>query len=233
MVVRSTFGLIVLTLALTAVVGCASVPVNLPSLKVASTEEGNLNPLYVETENANYLWEGVIDVLDNYFPVTYERPVFKLDHATPGGAVLSTWTEGRVDTEPVIAAGVLQPWRKNSVTISQRMEATFQTIRRKAVVRIVPVEKGFLIHLAVYNEIENLPNPMNSTMSGTNLTFSEDMSQLTLPTGDAAQNDGWIPYGRNEEFEQYILQEIAWRLNNPPTLENPRSTRQQTAQLVP
>lgn len=233
MFIRSTLGLILLVLAIWGIPGCSSVPINVPSLKVASTEEGNLNPLYVETENSNYLWEGIIDVLDNYFPVTYERPVLMLENMTPGGSVLVTRTEGRVDTEPVIAAGVLQPWRKNSVTMSQRLEATFQTIRRKAVVRVVPVEKGFLVHLAVYNEIENLPNPMNSTISGTNLTFSEDMSQLTLPTGESAASDGWIPYGRNEEFEQYILQEIAWRLNNPPTLENPRPQASGSAPLVP
>ena len=226
--------LAIMTLAVTVLTGCAAVPTQAPSLSVAAYEEGNLNPLFVQTDNPYYLWEALVDVLDNYFPVLHERPIRTLNTRNEDGSVLVTRTEGRIDTEPVVAAGVLQPWKKNSVNLCQRVEATFQSIRRKAVVRVVPVEKGFSIHLAIYNELENLPNPMNAGMTGTNLTFSESLNQLELPTGESAASDGWIPNGRNTELEQYILQELAWRLNNPPDVANPTGSQTApAAKIVP
>lgn len=212
--------LLLVLVCLLTLEGCSTVPTQIPSLSVASYEEGNLNPLFVQVDNPHYLWEGLVDVLDNYFPTLYERPIRILSSPAADGTMIVTRTEGRIDTEAVVAAGVLQPWKKNSVNLCQRVEATFQSIRRKAVVRVVPVERGYSVHLAIYNEIENIPNPMNSVVSGPNQSFSESMSHLEFPTGESAVSDGWIPIGRNTELEQYILGELAWRLNNPPGIVN-------------
>ncbi len=215
--------------------GCASGPAEkVPSLMVASTEEYNLNPLFVRVDNPEWVWEGVIDVLENYFPIEHESPIQSRNIRNKDNVISTARTEGRIETKPVIAAGVLQPWKKNSVDINQRLEATFQTIRRYAIVRIVPEENGFMIHLAVYNELENLPRPMNSQTSGSHFTFTDDLSQMELPTGPSAPNDGWIPMGRNCPLEQYILQEIAWRLNNPPVILNPQQLqKKEQEKLVP
>lgn len=218
-------------LLITLVCGCSTVPEPVPSLSIAATSEGNLNPLFVRTENAYYLWEAVVDVLDNYFPTLHESPNRMLESVLPDGTVQRTRTEGRIDTEPVIAAGLLEPWKKNSATLQQRVDATFQTIRRNAVVRIVPTEGGYFVHLAVYNELENLTKPINSNTTNTSL-FTDDLSQLELPTGEASPRDGWIPIGRNTELEQYILEELAWRLNNPPEIVN-RQTAPKTQPVVP
>lgn len=212
--------------------GCSSVPEQkVPSLEIASGSADNLNPLYVRTEDNKWLWESIVDVVDNYFPIASESPVLK-DESQNNGVLISRFTEGRLDTKPVIAPGVCQPWKKSSANISQRWEATFQTIRRYAVVRVVPENEGFKINLAVYNEMENRSNPMNSRKSNTNFTFTDDLSQLELPAGPTAPSDGWFPIGRNTEMEQIILEELAWRLNNPPYLINSQGDPKPTPSAV-
>ncbi|MBR5627219.1 MAG: hypothetical protein IKW74_06325 [Thermoguttaceae bacterium] len=210
--------------------GCVSPPPEQKAVsEIGALQEDNVNPLFVRTDNEQYLWEAIVDVIDNYFPIAEESPVRSLKKQTSDGTVYYSRTEGRIDTKPVIAAGLLQPWRKTSVDVCQRLEATLQTERRYAVVRVVPEDNGYLIHLAVYNEIENLPQPMNSGITGNNMTFGNDINQIEQPAGETAPAKGWIPIGRNYDLEQYILKELAWRINNPPSLVNePKSP-----QLVP
>ncbi|MDO4586981.1 MAG: hypothetical protein Q4C95_06740 [Planctomycetia bacterium] len=206
--------------------GCAtSMPPGNPGLGVGAILEDSLNPLFVQTDDPDYLWESVVDVIDNYFPIANEDPIRKFEKKNENNQTYYILTEGRIDTNPVIASGLLEPWSHNSVDSLQRLEASFQTIRRSAVVRIVPDGSGFLIHLAVYNEIENLPQPMNSNINENNLIFSDDLTQFEYPTGPTASAEGWIPDGRNNALEQHILREIAWRVNNPPSvIHSQRST---------
>ncbi len=211
--------------------GCAGVPEKVPSLEIASGSTGNLNPLYIRTDDNQWLWESIVDVVDNYFEITDESPVLK-DEIQKNGSLVRRYTEGRLDTKPVIAPGVFQPWKKSSANISQRWQATFQTVRRYAVVRVVPEDNGFKINLAVYNEMENQSNPMNSNKSISNFTFSDDLSQLELPAGPNAPSEGWFPIGRNFELEQTILEELAWRLNNPPYLVNPQNSSPSAKQPI-
>lgn len=217
-----------------ALCGCASVPDGgtlqqgsirgaSPSetVKFSARQEDNVNPLYVETPDTQYLWESVVDVVDDFFPIPREYPIQTYKYQDENGAESVVRTEGRIDTDPVIAAGLLEPWKKNSVTLDQRLEATLQTLRRSAVLRIVPEGSGFLIHVAVYTELENLPQPMNSGTSGTNLLFNDDLTKLEMPAGESGASDGWIPVGRDFDMEQYMIRQIAWRLKNTPEVLNP------------
>lgn len=211
--------------------GCASVPNDFSvrgaspadTVTFSAQEEGNVNPLNVQTGDAQYLWEAVVDVVDDFFPIPHEYPVQSYKYLNDDGIESVVRTEGRIDTDPVIAAGLLEPWKKNSVTLDQRIDATFQTIRRQAVVRVVPEENGFLVHVAVYNEMENLAQPMNAGASGTNLLFNDDLTRLEMPAGEVGETDGWFPIGRDFDMEQYILRQIAWRLKNPPEVINPQN----------
>lgn len=195
--------------------------------KVTVTAGEKLNPLFVQTEDPDYLWESIVDVVDNYFPIPHEYPIQTYKYQADDGSVRTTQTEGRIDTDPVIAAGLFEPWKKNSVTCQQRTEATFQTIRRSAVVRVVPEQGGYSIHVAVYNELEDMAQPMNAGSSGSNLLFFDDMSALEYPPGEVPRHEGWIPTGRNTEMEDYILQEMAWRFQNAPVLINPQNAAAQ------
>ena len=191
--------------------------------KVTVTAGEKLNPLFVKTEDPDYLWESIVDVVDNYFPIPHEYPIQTYRYQGDDGTVHTTQTEGRIDTDPVIAAGLFEPWKKNSVTCHQRTEATFQTIRRSAVVRVVPEQGGYSIHVAVYNELEDMAQPMNAGSNGSNLLFFDDMSNLEYPPGEVPLHEGWIPTGRNTDMEDYLLQEMAWRFQNAPVLINPEN----------
>ncbi|MGI5832544.1 MAG: hypothetical protein ACOX6D_08460 [Thermoguttaceae bacterium] len=208
-------------------VGCCSFPgeghvgsyAGMPKVTVTAGEK--LNPLFVKTEDPDYLWESIVDVIDNYFPFPREYPIQTYKYQGADGSVRTTQTEGRIDTDPVIAAGLFEPWKKNSVTYEQRVEATFQTIRRSAVVRVVPENDGYSIHVAVYNELEDMAQPMTAGASGSNLLFFDDLSSFEYPAGEVPRHKGWIPTGRNTDMEDYILQEMAWRFQNAPVLLNP------------
>lgn len=198
--------------------GCAGVPSEPPSqISVGTYNDAAPNPLFVQTADSDYLWNAVVDVVDNYFEIEFETPIRVFERETENGERFTSRAEGRIDTKPTIAAGVLEPWRKNSVACDDRWLATFQTIRRSAVVRVVPDSAGYLIYLSVYNEIEDLKTPMGATI-GFNQNFIDDFSQLTQPVGERAASRGWIPIGRDVHLETRMLEEIAWRLGNPPTL---------------
>ena len=217
--------------------GCATVPDTAGSaqpvtVSFSARQEDSVNPLYVETSDTNYLWEAVVDVIDDYFPVPREYPVQTYRSRNEDGTESVVRTEGRIDTDPVIAAGVLQPWNRNSVTLDARLEATLQSIRRSASVRVVPEGEGFLVHVAVYNEIENLPQPMNSGASGSDLFF-DDLTKLQSPRGSVDVSDGWIPNGRDCDMEQYIIRQIAWRLKNAPEILNPENAAAGGSGMIP
>ncbi|MCF0234744.1 MAG: hypothetical protein HUK22_07190, partial [Thermoguttaceae bacterium] len=164
----------------------------------------------------------VVDVVDNYFVIDYESPIRAFTRESTSGQASTTYSEGRLETKPVIAASVLEPWRRTSVGAQKRWEATFQTIRRRAVVRIAPDPEGYLIHLAVYNEIEDVPQALGST-TRVNLEYTDDLTQLEQFRAGRVCSDGWIDIGRDPELETRILQEIAWRLGSPPDVVRERT----------
>lgn len=200
--------------------GCAGVPSEpTPNFSVGTYNDAAPNPLFVQTADPDYLWNAVVDVVDNYFEIKFETPIRVFERETENGERFASRAEGRIDTKPTIAAGVLEPWRKNSVTCEDRWLATFQTIRRTAVVRVVPDASGYLIYLSVYNEIEDMKTAMGATI-GFNQNYIDDFSHLSQPIGERAASKGWIPMGRDANLEKRMLEEIAWRLGNPPTLLN-------------
>ncbi|MBQ2039977.1 MAG: hypothetical protein II486_11045, partial [Thermoguttaceae bacterium] len=66
------------------------------------------------------------------------------------------------------------------------------------------------VYLAVYEELEDLPNPIGST-SGVKMQYNDDRSKLQQALGERQRSKGWIPVGRNAEQESRILKEIGWR----------------------
>lgn len=207
--------------------GCAGVPSEQPpQFTVGTYNDAAPNPLFVQTADPDYLWNAVVDVVDNYFEIKFETPIRVFERETENGERFMSRAEGRIDTKPTIASGVLEPWRKDSVTCEDRWLATFQTIRRSAVVRVVPDAGGYLIYLSVYNEIEDMKTAMGATI-GFNQLYVDDFSHLTQPIGERVASKGWIPMGRDANLEKRMLEEIAWRLGTPPTLVN------QSAPLTP
>ena len=179
------------------------------------------NPVLLRVTNHELVWDGVVDVVSEYFRIDREDPVRLLG---------STLTEGRIDTFPKPGATLLEPWDHDSADSYERLESTLQSIRRYAVVKVIPAQNGgFWVDVAVYKELENVRQPEHATAGSA--TFRNDVSpnrttyaaatnpnqpvSLTQcqpngarPIRPPALNQSWIPQGRDTAAEQRILGQI-------------------------
>lgn len=177
--------------------GCASIP---PLENPALVRPGPSiveNPVILEPgmptpEGYREVYERVLDVVDDYFEI---KP--------------SSRYSGQIDTLPRIAPGYEQWWKPGSPDARERLLATFQTIRHRAVVHIWAGERGgYRVYVEVYKELEDLGTPSAARYGSA--TFREAPTverQLEIATVQSSA-PGWIPQGRDPAFEQVILRKI-------------------------
>jgi len=176
----------------------------LPGAGISST-------VTVPVTNDEWAWEQIVDVIDDYFDVDQETPV-----RVVGNVV----TEGRIDTFPKIGATIVEPLRRDSVGRYNRWESTFQTIRRRAEIRVMPQQGGYLLDAVVLKELEDLPRPEHSTAGAASFRFDNSLpSRLEERVSPTRLSRFWIPMGRDTVLEQKLLNDIHERLttNVPPT----------------
>lgn len=152
------------------------------------------NPVYVPLGNTAYpvVFEKVIDVLDDYFEVSY-----------------SNRYDGRVETFPQIAPGYEQFWKPGNPDCRDRLEATWQTIRNRAIVLIQPADDtGYFIHVTVYKELEDLARPTKYTAGGATFRGIPTVERQYEVVDPTVFQTNWIPRGRNCALEQLILERI-------------------------
>jgi hypothetical protein len=123
-------------------------------------------------------------------------------------------TPGRIDTYPVIGATLLEPWRSEHDFSPETVHNTLQTIRRFAIVEMLPTEGGFLISVHVMKELEDLSQPQESTIGSTTLRHDGSLVRVREQLFDGPVTLGWIPLGRDMSLEQKILLEIQSRIVN-------------------
>jgi hypothetical protein len=173
------------------------------------------NPLPVPVVDLDFAWEQIIAVVEENFKIQHEERV------RLAGDIL---TEGRIDTVPLIASTTLEPWRTDSVTFRDRLLSTLQSMRRRCYVRVIPVQRAFLVDLQIVKELEDLPQP---TMAVNGMALynmqnqgvdrvTDPLPSLADPPGvpqrAAAPVAGWIPKGRDIPLEQVMLSKIQSRL---------------------
>jgi hypothetical protein len=163
------------------------------------------NPLPVPAVDREFLWSQVVDTIDNYFKIQHEERVRQV------GDVL---LEGRIDTLPQDGATVLEPWRGDSTPGYERWHSTLQTIRRRAVVRVMPAATGFLIEVAVFKELEDLITPPLAAAGQAAMRNDGSVDHNTDRPGLGRPPPVWIPLGRDISLEQQILAEIQARLSS-------------------
>ena len=163
------------------------------------------NPLLVPRVDREFLWSQVVDTVDDYFRIQREERVRQV------GEVL---LEGRLDTFPLDGATILEPWRKDSTPGFEKLHSTLQTVRRRATVRVMPADNGFLIEVAVFKELEDLTGPERATASRAAVQneASLDSNRDRAPPSQPAVV--WIPLGRDISLEQQMLTQIRARLAN-------------------
>jgi len=193
--------------------GPAILPWTQPAGRFADTDAPVQNPLLAPVADREFLWNQVVDTVDDYFRIEREERVKLV------GGVL---TEGRIDTYPTIGSTLLEPWAQDSTPGYERLHATLQSIRRRVLVRVVPARGGYLIDVTVHKEKEELTKAEHATVGG---TVRKHGGLLQVPGADPLPSDGapmgnaatlgWIPLGRDFSLEQRMLRELRGRLFDP------------------
>ena len=172
---------------------------------VPVVEAGPPNPIMVPVGEENLAWDQIADVVDDYFKIAREQRVRRTGEA---------WTEGRMETAPLVGATVLEPHRKDSVGSFNRWESTFQSIRRSATVRVIPDPNGYLVEVIVLKELEDLPKPEKATVGPASFFNDQTLpSQRLEKIARIHTSPRWIQLGRDPALEQRILADIHARLN--------------------
>ena len=153
------------------------------------------NPVFVSNPNEEQVWERTIDVVHDYFELAREN-------RTVGTQ------PGVIETRYKVGSGLLEPWNSDSHGFQNRAESTLQSIRRRAIINVMPAQGGYFIAVEVQKEIEDQPGIVNNTPGGA--TFHQgaplrrDLDQVT---GQSAPS-GWVARGRDVVLESEILRRL-------------------------
>lgn len=167
------------------------------------------NPVSVNSPDSEFLWNQIVDSVDDYFQIKVEqRPVRDS----------TQWIEGTMETHPQIGATYLEPWRKDALEGYQRLQSTFQTIRRTAKIRVIPVNEGFSIAVEVIKEIEDVDRSLLSGEGSSTTRHDGTLSRTDNRLLGGPLTLGWIRLENDTDLEQRILREILGRVTNvrPP-----------------
>lgn len=162
------------------------------------------NPAHFAVTDHRLLWETMADVVDDYFA--------DFQHEEPVRQIGEVFTEGRLETFPQGSPTLLEPWRRDGVGRYEKWENTLQSMRRFAVVRVIPAQGGFLVDVAVYKELEAMRQPAGATAGAATLRYDESLERVVDPVSDQPVHSGWIPKGRDPLVEQTILGHLHQRL---------------------
>jgi hypothetical protein len=181
--------------ALTAMAGgCATGPLADNPTLVNPAVPHVENPVYIPLGPPSYglVFEKVLDIVSEYFEV-YRANRY----------------DGRIETFPRIAPGYEQIWKPGTPDYYERLLATLQTIRYRAVVLIQPADDGgFFVQVTVFKEEEDLERPTQAT-AGAAAFRSAPTVERQYEVIDASVLDvNWIPKGRETALEQEILQRL-------------------------
>jgi hypothetical protein len=182
------------------------------------------NPIFIPIANHECVWEEVVAVMGNYFRIAEERPIRMAGNVA---------TEGLLTTVPEVSPTIFEPWRHDTVDEQQRVENTLQTMRRRAVVHVVPAPEqgGHWINVAVFKELEDNRHPEHSTAGAATLRYDSSLTRIINPVTDQPTTKGWIGKGRDISLEQYIIGDLLSRCG--PTSGGPAMAPVQNAGPAP
>jgi hypothetical protein len=187
--------------------GCAA-----PSWFRSAPVQPAENPLFVAATDREFLWNTLVDTVDDYFKVQREERVRLV------GGVL---TEGRIDTFYAPGSTYLEPWRHDSTPGYEKHHATLQSIRRRATLRVMPAPGGYLVEAIVDKELEDLDRPEQATAGQSTLRHDGTIVRIQGQVQGSPIQLGWIPLGRDASLEQRILLELRSKFANPGNVSAP------------
>lgn len=177
----------------------------------AQVEVPLANPFQVGQADPALVWLQVVDAVDDLFQIKSESPVRRDSVA---------WLEGRLETFPLVGATIFEPWRRDSTPGFERLQSTFQTIRRTAYVKVLPGPDGYLIDVKVVKEQEDVDHSQYPTAGSSVQRHDGSVVRSASVLGDLPTTIGWYPagMGRDLYLERRLAERIAGRLTNvePP-----------------
>ncbi len=191
--------------------GCRWIP-PLPPLPRAAPQPIEVpvsNPAHISPTDPDFLWRQIVDSIDDYFKIESETPI----RLSP-----DSYPVGRLTTYPEISGTSLEPWRGDTSRGFERLQSTFQTIRRTATVDVTREEHGYSIEIRVIKEKEDVDQSQFSAAGsaaqrhdGTIVRNDNQLRQLPVTLG-------WYEIGRDRELERRLMADILGRVSNltPP-----------------
>ena len=188
--------LIAALLCTTVLAGCAG----MSSLRLGKMMPVRAaNPLFVATANEDLLWERMVETLEDFqFPIRKENRQSRV-----------------IETDYKVGASVFEPWHKDSVGFSNRLESTLQSVRRRVVVTMIPSDQqaGYTVSVEAYKEFEDLPGIAANSPGGATFLESKPLDRdLNLVVGQSAPS-GWMWAGRDYQLEQSIVGQLSYLLS--------------------
>jgi hypothetical protein len=157
------------------------------------------NPVFIPIADNQCAWEQVVDVVNDYFRIEREEPV-----RAAGNMV----TEGHITTMAEVSPTIFEPWRRDTGDPPQRMENTLQSMRRRAIVRVVPTQGGHWVEFTVYKELENVIHPEHATAGAATFRYDSTLTRVVDPIGEHPITKNWIPQGRDASLEQSMIRDL-------------------------
>lgn len=156
------------------------------------------NPLFVATSNEDYVWERMVETLEDFqLPIHRENRQSRV-----------------IETEYKVGASVFEPWHKDSVGFSNRLESTLQSVRRRVVMTMIPSDEptGYSVNVVAYKEFEDLPGIAANSPGGATFLESKPLDRdLNQVVGQSAPS-GWMWAGRDYQLEQSIVGQLSFLL---------------------
>lgn len=181
----------------------------MPSMLPPPIEVPVANPISIGDTDPDFLWRQIVDSVDDHFRIESEQPVRRDD---------VQWLEGRLTTYPEVSGTILEPWRRDTARGFERLQSTFQTVRRTALVRVIPEPTGYQIRVEVKKEQEDVDQSQFAAAGaaaqrhdGTIVRNENQIRQFPVTLG-------WIEIGRDRDLERRIMENILGRITNvaPP-----------------
>lgn len=169
--------------------GCVSDPPPYPT----NLAPGVGNPELVTTYNANQSWERIVEAIhDFHFEIENEDRL-----------------AGTIETKYRAGASILEPWQPDAVGLDNRLEGTFQSIRRRLVVSVQPSPPNALqIEVKAFKELEDLPGIAANSPGGATFRESTPLERdMKVVVGQSTPSN-WIPKGRDAALEQQVMARI-------------------------
>jgi hypothetical protein len=125
-----------------------------------------------------------------------------------------------------VSPTIFEPWRHDTVDSQQRVENTLQSMRRRAVVRVVPAQGGHWVDVQVFKELEDVVRPEQATAGAATFRYDSSLTRVANPIGAEQITKGWIAQGRDTALEQQIIGDL---LNRCGQTSGPTVVRGQDA----